>query len=401
MRSFNLQQIGITGAPLLLVALLFFMPLSPTLNSTFLGLGSLALISTPYYRRISYFTWNSLSGYLAIGLFAFVIVAALWSPAPFDMRLIVINKYFKLFYLPVVATAFINPTMRVGAINAFILGMLFTALLSILMTLGVTNIFTRISEADAVFYNHIITGFMMAFASYLAALLLLKHQGWLRLAYLLAYMVTSYQVIFINAGRTGYLVYFVLMVLLLVQHLPVKKALAGVVLFCSLFASCYVLSPVMNSQVNRLLMELSQNQEANSVGQRIHFHQYAKSLMKEHPLIGIGTGGFKYRFAQDNPLPNWGPILSEPHSQYWMTLAEQGLVGLILFVAFLGSLVLLALRLQEYRPILLGFVVVFSISCLSDTIFSFSILGYLLIMVAAICFGELHEMRERISKQVV
>ena len=68
---------------------------------------------------------------------------------------------------------------------------------------------------------------------------------------------------------------------------------------------------------------------------RVQFHNYAKSLFATHPVIGIGTGGFKYSFSKDNPVPAWGKELTDPHSQYWLTLSEQGIIGL-LFLLFLN-----------------------------------------------------------------
>ncbi len=70
------------------------------------------------------------------------------------------------------------------------------------------------------------------------------------------------------------------------------------------------------------------------MGFRIQFHDYARSLFVKNPLLGVGTGGFKYNFIKDNPIPAWGPLLNEPHSQYWMTLSEQGLMGMLFLWAF-------------------------------------------------------------------
>jgi len=393
----NLVDIGMVSAPLFLVLMMFFLPISPTLLSICLGVGSLILISIPYYRRISFYTWGSWSGLLAIGLFVFILIASLWSPASVGQKFSVISKYFKLFYLPIVAVSFINPKMRQWSLNAYLFGMMFTCCYSIALSQGLIPFNPDVYEAGGVFHNHIITSFMMAFASYLSGLFLLKYKGWARAAYLMVFLLSSYQIIFINTGRTGYLIYFVLMSLLLLQKFSWKQAMTGLVLFCGLMALCYKLSPVMNQQIDQLVNEVqmyTHNQEENSVGLRIQFHQYSRSLLNERPLLGIGTGAFKYRFSQDNPVPSWGANLNEPHSQYWMLLAEHGLVGFSLFCFFLLSLVFLAFRLKEMRPILLGFTVVFSIICLTDTVFSYSVIGYLMIMIIAISFGELHELRE-------
>jgi len=393
----KLEDVGIALGPVLLVLLMLSIPLSPTARDTFLALGSLVLISTPYYRRISYYTWNSLCGRLAIGLFAFVILASLWSPASYEAMFWSITKYFKLFYLPIVAVAFIKPNMRWWAINAYLAGMFITAVLSLLEAHGI-YLLKFSGDPGEVFFNHIITSFMMAFAIYLCGLYFAQSSSSrARVLYGFLFIFMSYQILFVNTGRMGYVVYSVLMILLLIQQLEWRRALVGISVFVGLLVFAYNFSPTLNLQLNSLRNDVvlfNQNQMQNSVGFRMEFHQYARSLLAEKPLLGNGTASFEYRFRNDKPIPSWGSELKEPHSQYWLTLAEQGLIGFSLLLGFLISTAFTSLKLKQTRPILLGFVLIFSIACLSDTILCYSVLGYLLVMVIAICFGEIHEMRE-------
>jgi len=391
----TLEEKGIAIAPILIIIFMFFIPISPTIKSIFLLLSIAVLISTPYYCKLSFYTWTSLWGLTAVALFLFVVIASLWSSAPYAMQWMVINKYCKLIYLPILAVGFINPKTRNWSLNAYLAAMFITCILSILKAKGILVLGSTIDQGE-IFYNHIVTGFMVSFASYLAGLFVFQYKGWSRVIYLILLLLTSYQVIFINTGRTGYITYFILMILLLAQKLSFKRAAIGVLLFCGLFALSYNISVTMHTQISELMNEVklwNQNHKETSLGYRIEFHQYAKSLFEEHPILGIGTGGFKYRFSKDTPVPSWGKELTDPHSQYWMTLAEQGVVGFFLLVCFLGSLFLASFQLKETRPILLGFLVIFCVGCMADTIFCFSTAGYLLIVLSALCFGELLERR--------
>lgn len=389
------EEIGIKIAPVFLILFIGFLPISTSLSAIGLVIGSLVLISTPYYRRISYYTWNSWPCYMALGLFVFVILAATWSAAPFANKLSVVSKYFKLFYLPIVATCFINPKVRFWALNTYLFSILVTCIISIGMGLGFIPLGPGLDPGE-VFFNHIITGFMVSFACYLSLIYALQFRGWKRAAYLILFLLLSYQMMFISTGRTGYLSYALLMMFFIAQNVTKYQAIGFCILF-SLFGICAYNSPTMYSQITTLAEDLrlsNQNKLVGSVGLRVEFHKYAYSLFKESPLVGIGTGGFKARYIQDNPLPKWGPSLTEPHSQYWFLLVDQGLIGFSLFGFFLWSVFRLAFNLQEMKPILLGFTTVFTLACCSDTIFSYSILGYLLVIVIAISFGELHERRE-------
>jgi O-antigen ligase len=202
----------------------------------------------------------------------------------------------------------------------------------------------------------------------------------------------SYQIIFINTSRTGYIAYVILMSLLILQKYSFKKAMIGIMFFSGSIMLAYTLSPVMKVKTDIMIQDiklLRHNQANTSLGYRLQFHQYAQALFKEHPIIGIGTGGFPYRYSKDLPFPSWGPKLNEPHGQYWLTLAEQGLIGIVLLIFFLITLFITAFQLEEKKIILLGLLVSFCILSFSDTIFCYSPIGYLLTLFTALCFGEL------------
>ena len=216
-----------------------------------------------------------------------------------------------------------------------------------------------VGDPGEVFYNHIATGYMIALGVYLAGLqaFSVEVNRWQRVFFLFMVLLGTYHILFINAGRTGYLVYVILMTLLILQKLSLKKAIIGIMLFCTMILLAYFLSSSMQRSSRIMfndIRQLQQHQKNNSLGFRIQFHQYAQSLFKEHPILGIGTGGFSYRFSKDEPVPTWGKKLNEPHGQYWLTLAEQGLIGIVLFLFFIGTLFATALNLKETKWILLG-----------------------------------------------
>jgi O-antigen ligase len=381
---------GIWLAPMFFVLFIFFLPISHSIKSIFLVCSIASILFTPDYNQHLFYAFNTLWGRATLGLFVFILIACLWSQAPFSMRWMVVGKYLKVLYLPILAVGFIHPRIRNLSVNAYLAAMLLTCIISILKAQGVF----LVGDPGEIFYNRIITGFMVAFGSYLAGLLAFQSKGWLRFSYLLLVLLTSYQVLFINTGRTGYIIYFILMALLVLQKISFKKAITGICLLCGLMLSSYYVSPTMQDRVNDLLHDIKLNQHAtenSSLGYRIQFHQYAKSLFEMHPVIGIGTGGFKYRFSQDNPVPAWGKELTDPHSQYWLTLSEQGIIGLLFLLFFLWSLFITSFQLTETRPILLGILAAFSLSALADTILCYSAVGFILVVMSALSLGELVE----------
>jgi O-antigen ligase len=401
-----LQQKGIYITPILFVLFVFFVPLSPSLKSIFFALGVASVLFNPDYNQYLFYAYNTYWGRIALLFVAFIALACCWSPAPFSIQMSVLSKYSKLIYLPILAVGFINPKTRFWCINAYLLSMVITFFVAILKLNGVVHMGDPTDSGD-LFYNHIVTGFMMAIACYLALLYTLKFKGWPRLAYLAVVLITSYQTLFINTGRTGYVMYLILIGLFLIQKLPFKKALVGCIAFCGVVLLAYSLSPIMQEGVHDLITDVKYLQKnkvstsTGSLGLRLRFHDYAHTLFSKHPIIGIGTGGFQYSYSQDKPIPAWGPILNDPHSQYWMTLSEQGIIGAVFLFLFLGGLLFASFQLKESRSILWGMLVAFCMGALTDSILCYSTAGYLLIIISALCFGEFVENYAMKKKELI
>lgn len=392
MRLSFLDEKNSPFVPAFLVLLVFFTPISTSIKSILLIVTPLVILLTPYYRHLLYYAFKTIWVRAAFLLFLFVLIACFWSEATFSLQYNIINKYSKLLFLPIFTVGFARPKTRLWVLNAYIIVMLLTCICSIIKSF--TILFIYHPDPGQVFFNHIITGFMVALGVYFAGLLALdksKSRRW-RILYLSMVVLGSYQTFFINPGRTGYIIYGILATLFIVQKFPLKKAFIGLVLFTVAIGLTFILSPVMKEGTRALMNDiklLKHHQADTSLGFRIQFHQYAQSLFEKHPILGVGTGGFQYNFVKDQPIPSWGHKLNEPHSQYWLTLSELGLVGMCFFLLFIGSLFITTFQLEEMKPFLLGFLVSFCVLCFSDTIFCYSTIGHLLIIFSSMCFGEI------------
>lgn len=389
----SLIEKNILIAPFFVMLFIFFVPISVSIKSIFLGISLFTIVITPFYRPYLCIAFNSLWSKAALVFFLYVVLASFWSEAPLSMRLSTIEKYSKLIYLPLLAVVFMFSRTRKWAFNSYFAAILITCLLSFLKYKNLILI-NKIEDSGEIFYNHIATSFMVALGVYWATVLYLQtsEQFWQRAYCLLVMVIGTYQIFFLNTGRTGYFIYGILMIFLMLQKLDVKKAFIGIVLFGTIIGGAYMLSPLMQNGVNSLVndVKLLHHHERNtSLGLRMQFHNYARTLFKEHPIIGIGTGNFKYRYAQEQPIPAWGPRLNDPHSQYWLILTEQGFIGIILFITFLSTLLVTAFKLKENKFTLLGVLIAFGVGAFSDSIFCYSPVGTLLIIFSALACGEL------------
>ncbi|MCA0403421.1 MAG: O-antigen ligase family protein [Proteobacteria bacterium] len=373
----------------LLTASFFALPLSSSAKSICLSLAMLSLVLS-FSKSDLITSFKQSYAKPALYFFILAIVASLWSPAFLSQKALVIEKYSKLLYLPILVLGFQNEKTRKYASLGFLFAMFVTSSLSILKYHHFLASFAI--DPDRVFRNHIITGFMASFAAYLTLFFAYKEKHlYSRIAFILLFLLFSYHVLFINGGRAGYLMYLLAASFFLLQIFSLKQAFFGILFVCSLFALSYSQSPVMQmriSSINQELKAYKHNEKATSLGFRLQFHQFAKELFLRQPLIGNGTGSFTYLFAKEDPVPAWNHKLLEPHSQYWLVAAEFGLVGLIILAWFFIALFKACLNLKEMKPVALTMLGLFLIGNLSDSLLFYSGSGYFFILFMALCLSE-------------
>jgi O-antigen ligase len=74
---------------------------------------------------------------------------------------------------------------------------------------------------------------------------------------------------------------------------------------------------------------------------RYAYWKVAFGAFEDHPLAGLGSGGFEVRWLQERKIHE---SVADAHSLYIETAAELGLVGLIALAAAIAGIVLAARR---------------------------------------------------------
>lgn len=371
----------------LLICTLFSIPISPSAKTIFIIpatiLITLFCINKETVKTLVQEQWCI----AAVLLFLFTLLSIIWSPARVSEKFLVMEKYSKFLYLPILVIGFKYSRTRDIAINAFLVAMLITTLLSILKYLNVSHYHGI--DPGHVFHNHIMTGFMIALAAYIS--LILAFKGKYKKTYIFLTILFSFQVVFVNTGRTGYVVYGFLLVVFLMHQLSFKRACIASLALLVVASGVYFENPTVNTRVNQIVIDwqnYKKDKEDNSLSYRLQFHKFAKDLFVMHPIIGNGVASFTNSFAKFKPVPSWNRRLLEPHSQYWLIASELGLIGLMIFGYFIISLIREFLTLQNFRPIALGILGAFMLANLTDSLFFYSGTGYLFILFMAIFLAE-------------
>ena len=85
---------------------------------------------------------------------------------------------------------------------------------------------------------------------------------------------------------------------------------------------------------------------------RVHLWRVALAMFSDHPLLGVGTGRFAFFFPEYSSLTprEFGPFWGTAHSLYLQVLAEQGIVGLLALLLWIGTLLRDGLRGLRAEP---------------------------------------------------
>ncbi len=373
------------GSQWALIMTLFMLPLSITGSDIFINIA--VVLSLLQCRREHYLAMlkHPLTPW-ALSLFVLMMLGTLWSTAPIGMQWTAVLKYIKFAYLIVLFPVIRSKTMMFRAVYAFLLGALIIVLISYGIFLG--WIPTKM-PADSIFHNHIITSFFVAFAAYVSLYLAAQDRRFCW-AYAVLFVLFTLQMFLINQGRTGMAVELVLICLFGFQRFGWKGFVAmslGAVIFLGVFLE---LDHQFKNNIHETVSSVadySENSET-SWGFRISFAKFALGLIEQKPVTGFGTGAFYTEFAKTGGLPGWGHYLVTPHDEYLMLASQVGLVGLLLYLIFLGRALWLTQRSSvESRCLAQGLIVTFIIACFCDALFFISATGYFFITMLAVLLG--------------
>ncbi|MGB4583286.1 MAG: O-antigen ligase family protein [Rhodoferax sp.] len=138
-------------------------------------------------------------------------------------------------------------------------------------------------------------------------------------------------------GRTGQLVLLVLTGYLFIQRFRWRGVIVAgtVIAVAGIVISQLPDVPVM-ARYNEGMKEIQNwqygNKDQTSMGLRMQYAATSLRIIAEHPLIGVGTGGFERAYGQQI-AGTAAQASNNPHNQYLLTTTQIGLPGLLLLLA--------------------------------------------------------------------
>jgi len=152
---------------------------------------------------------------------------------------------------------------------------------------------------------------------------------------------------FITGGRAGQVGFFAMLIVLIFQVLDkqrIKSLILMLIVIPGIFIGAYQTSDLFKARVNNTFNNgyqiINTSYDKNSetshklwntqIGYRIIFTRNSWVLIKQNPLIGVGTGDFPTEYKKVNDI--FSPLIpaaTNPHNMYVLTLTQLGIVGLV------------------------------------------------------------------------
>jgi O-antigen ligase len=140
-------------------------------------------------------------------------------------------------------------------------------------------------------------------------------------------------------GRAGMVMFVVMFIALVFERIkaPLKALLLCATVLPLAFFAAYNTLDLFAQRVDKGISDIRnfEDDPGTSVGQRLVYWTTSFQLVRDNPVLGVGTGDFTQEYARIKPQ-RWAetPDAFNPHNQYLMTAARTGLLGLaaLLFI---------------------------------------------------------------------
>ncbi len=279
---------------------------------------------------------------------AIVVLATFYGPASWHDALSALVGWRRLLLVPLALAVFDDAASKRLACKVFVFACVVGALVSFVTAWQQYAILNKLPSGVS-FHNYAVQGLSFSLAMIICVGAVMRPEAYVGdrllgdrriMIAVIAMMIVD--VAFVLWGRSGYLA-VVIMAVAAVTFLArgswrtkVVAGLGVLVCVCLLLGS----NAQVRSRVGQAVREFEtagQSATPTSLGYRAVFWPTTIRMVRDHPIFGVGTGGFEdgYR-PYGQAVVGWqGSETGDPHNQFLKILGEQGLIGLAAFLFFI------------------------------------------------------------------
>jgi O-antigen ligase len=360
----------------------------------------IAFLLTP--KRLPQIAKLCLQPFAIAGLLLGIILAigTLWSSATPAVAWGFFLKMRAYYLIPVFLVLINTGKMRNYVLFSFAAVVSLSVILSCISAWLNYPLFMAIPGDWYIFRTHTYHNFFAALmgAAVLSTLITKKLPPLSRSTLIFIFVLISYDILFLVAGRTGQIVYLLMVFFIL----SLWNWRIGIVLSLIIFTALANVLPKYSSAVNQGVKNTESNLSAyakgdsnTSVGLRLEWQKNSIKLIQEKPFFGHGTGSFKGEYQRILGSGDKALSSQNPHNDYLWLGVELGvfgalsLLGLLIAAAWQGRHLQAAWKWTLYS-LLLGM----GVSTTANSFFTDNITGSAFVMLAcALLSGPMQKVK--------
>ena len=367
----------------------------PAVSNIAAGFMALAVLAAPSCWLRMQRAWQQPLGKASLVFLAVLLLATLWSSAPFTGALASWTEWRNFLLLFIALAIFDLHSAKLTFAKIFVVAGTVSAAASFLaFDFGAAQLNSDI-KGGIVLRNHVTQGMALAAGALLALVLARSARlgSWQQAAWAAAAALMVTNVIMVAYGRSGYVVLAITSVSVALGLWRGRaRGIALLALVVLGFAAVQV-SPLINQRFEQGVEEIQKVESAaqlTSMGIRMVMWETTTGIVRDAPLLGHGLASYpeQYRMRIERRYSDWKGTLSEdPHNQYLFILAETGLLGLAAFAWFLFSASRQPVR-GPFRVIGIALLLAWCVTSLFSSHFHTFNEGHLIAMMLGVCLAR-------------
>lgn len=321
------------------VALGFSIPISVALDNVLLAAIAACWLAAGAWRETCRAARANPVALAALALFALLALGTLYGERePGDAALYLL-KYVDLLFIPVIVFLLRDAALRRRALHALAVSLALVLAISYLIAAGMPATKPLLgTPGNPVAFKHYLThGVLMAYGAFLfAELALAELSRARRLLWAAAAFAAACNVLFMVQGRTGWVL---LAVLALYAGFGWMRWRGLALALAATAAAITVLALVPGPFHQRFGLAAAGEPDTQagrwakiSNAERLELYRVTLSIVREHPFLGVGTGGYPKAYAA-KAAGSHLPESRNPHNEYLLVAAQIGMPGLAALLA--------------------------------------------------------------------
>lgn len=329
-------------------------------------------------------SWQQPVGKMILLFIAWLLIGTLYAETDWHSKLETLSSWKKLLYVFLLLGIFQQSQWQKRFVYSYFIAMVVAGIIAI--PLWAMDLIVREGREAGIFMTNHATQSTAFVAALLCAIFLVQEPLAPRQKYAVwaGIGIFLFNIFFISTGRSGYLAVPIAAVFAFgsiygYSKLPQIIGIAAIVLVAVGLSS--------NTLQERFRLAWDEqasyqsSEDLTSVGIRVVFYKNTVELIEKAPWFGYGTSSFKPTYSNyaSAKSQGWqGTSTSDPHNQYLFVWLENGLIGLLLFFAYIVVALRQGMTNKPYGPIAASFLVAICASSLFNSHFKTFAEGYLL-----------------------